>query len=150
MTTIALTAFRAARGIDRVVLAILAIVLLLALVSPDQAVESIAFTGSALLHVGIFLLLSVAVTAYAKQETVGPLRGAGRWLGFGVAGAFALGLGLMLLLLGLLRLLQTEWTRSATGSLSWLAYLITLVVAGAVLALAISRISKSTLGNEPE
>ena len=68
MTALAISAYRAARGIDRVVLVILAIVLLLALVSPDQAVASIAFTGSALLDVGIFLLLSVGVTAYAKAS----------------------------------------------------------------------------------
>ena len=56
------------------------------------------------------------VKTYAEQETVGPLRGAGRWLALGTAGAAVLGLGLTLLTLGLLRLLQTEWVRSATGS----------------------------------
>src|SRR4051794_4166744 len=68
------------------------------------------------------------VRAYAKQETVGPLRGAARWLMWGVAGAFCLGLGLSLIVLGILRLVQAEWTRSARGALSWLAYLIALVV----------------------
>ncbi len=68
MTTIALSAFRAVRGIDRVVVAILAIILLIALISPDQARESIVFTGHALLDVSIFLLLSVGVTAYAKAS----------------------------------------------------------------------------------
>ena len=85
------------------------------------------------------------VTDYAKQETIGPLRGAGRWLGFGVAAAILLGSGIALILLGLLRLLQTEWTRSATGSLSWLAYLIVLVVGAAILAFTLSRIRKTTL-----
>ena len=68
MTTLALSAFRAARGIDRVVVAILAMVLLLALLSPDQAIESLAFTGRALVDVSIFLLLSVGVAAYAKAS----------------------------------------------------------------------------------
>lgn len=85
------------------------------------------------------------VTAYAKQETLGPLRGAGRWLAFGSAAALLLGVGLLLLLLGLLRLLQTEWTRSATGSLSWLSYVIVLAVASLVLAVTFSRIRKTTL-----
>lgn len=85
------------------------------------------------------------VVAYAKQETLGPLRGAARWLGAGVAGALLLGLGSILLLLGLLRLLQTEWTRSATGSLSWLSYVIVLVVASAVLAIVVSRINRAPL-----
>lgn len=90
------------------------------------------------------------VKAYALQETVGPLKGAGRWLGFGVGGALALGLGLLLILVGLLRLLQTEWDRSASGNLSWLAYLITLVVAGVLLAVTVLRIKKSTLNKEPK
>ncbi|MGB9346030.1 MAG: phage holin family protein, partial [Ilumatobacteraceae bacterium] len=90
------------------------------------------------------------VKAYAKQETVGPLKGAGSWLGFGAAAALLFSIGVVLLLVGLLRLLQTEWTRSATGSLSWLAYLITLLVAIAVVAVAISRIKKATLFKEPK
>lgn len=90
------------------------------------------------------------VKAYAKQETLGPLKGVGAWLGYGAAAALLLGVGLVLLLVGLLRLLQTEWTRSATGSLSWLPYLITLLVAVAIVALAISRVKKSTLHKEPK
>ncbi len=90
------------------------------------------------------------VTAYAKQETLGPLRGAGRWLGYGVAAAVCLGLGLCLLLLGLLRVLQTEWERSASGNLSWLAYLITTIVAAALLVLTLMRIKKATLHKEPK
>jgi hypothetical protein len=90
------------------------------------------------------------VKAYAKQETLGPLKGAGSWLGYGFAAALTLGLGLVLLLVGLLRLLQTEWERSATGNLSWLAYLIVLVVAGVLLAITLMRIKKSTLHKEPK
>ncbi len=90
------------------------------------------------------------VKAYAKQETLGPLKGAGNWLGFGFAAAAALGLGLVFLLLGLLRLLQTEWERSAAGNLSWLPYLIVLVVAAGLLALTLMRIKKATLHKEPK
>ena len=90
------------------------------------------------------------VKAYAKQETLGPLKGAGNWLGYGFGAAAALGLGLVLMLLGLLRLLQTEWDRSASGNLSWLPYLIVLVVASALLALTLMRIKKSTLHKEPK
>ena len=90
------------------------------------------------------------VKAYAKQETLGPLKGAGNWLGYGFAAATALGLGLVLMLVGLLRLLQTEWDRSASGNLSWLPYLIVLVVAGVLLALTLMRIKKATLHKEPK
>ena len=85
------------------------------------------------------------VKTYAKQETVGPLKGAGRFLGFGVAGAVALGIGGILVLLGLLRLVQTELDRTARGSLSWLAYLIVLVAAALGAVLAASRIKRDTL-----
>ncbi len=90
------------------------------------------------------------VKAYAKQETLGPLKGAGSWLGYGFAAAAVLGLGLVLMLLGLLRLVQTEWERSASGNLSWLAYLIVLVVASVLLGLTLMRIKKSTLHKEPK
>lgn len=85
------------------------------------------------------------VKTYAQQETIGPIKNAGRWLAMGAAGALTLALGVILVLLGLLRLLQVEWDRSARGSLSWLAYVIVLVVAGIVIALAASRIKKDTL-----
>jgi hypothetical protein len=90
------------------------------------------------------------VKAYAKQETIGPLKGAGAWLGYGAAAALTLSVGLLFLLLGLLRLLQTEWSRSATGSLSWLAYVITFVVALLFVALALLRVKKATLNKEPK
>lgn len=88
------------------------------------------------------------VKTYARQETLGPLRGAGRWLALGTAAAAVLGIGLTLLMLGLLRLLQTEWERSATGRLSWLSYLIVFVVVVALLVLTVSRISKKSLNKE--
>ena len=90
------------------------------------------------------------VKAYAKQETLGPLKGAGSWLGYGFAAAAALGLGLVFILVGLLRLLQTEWERSASANLSWLAYLIVLVIASVLLALTLMRIKKATLHKEPK
>lgn len=90
------------------------------------------------------------VKAYALQETLGPLRGAGRWLARGVAGAALLGIGLSFVTLGILRLVQTEWDRSATGSLSWLAYLIAFVICVAFLLLAVTRINKDSLNKEPK
>lgn len=90
------------------------------------------------------------VRDYAKQETLGPLKGAGRWLGYGALGSLLLGSGLALLLLGLLRLIQTEWTRSATGALSWVSYAIVLVVCLIVIAIVVSRINKPSLNKEIE
>jgi cytochrome c biogenesis protein CcdA len=90
------------------------------------------------------------VKAYATQETVGPLKGVGRWLGFGAGAAFAMGLGLMIVLLGVLRLIQTEFDRLATGSLSWAAYAVTLVLTIILLAITLMRVKKSTLNKEPK
>ena len=73
------------------------------------------------------------VVGYAKQETVDPLKTLGRYLGFGLAGSVAIGGGLVLLLLALLRGLQ-ELTvfndPSPTGDSmwSWAPYAITAAV----------------------
>lgn len=87
------------------------------------------------------------VKGYAIQETIGPIKGAGRWLGFGAAGAFLLGLGMVYLLLGLLRLLQTE-TDVFDGAWNWVPYAIVLVVCIAALLLTMSRVNKKTLAKE--
>jgi hypothetical protein len=85
------------------------------------------------------------VKTYVRQETVGPLKGIGRWLGFGIAGAFALGLGLGLVVLGLLRLLQNEAHDTFDGNWSVLPYVIALVVCAAVVGFAVTRMKKDTL-----
>lgn len=77
--------------------------------------------------------------AYAKQETVDPLRGLGRYAGYGVGGYVVLGFGALLLLLSLLRALQTETGTTFTGNLSWIPYLIVVVVAALLVAIVIWR-----------
>ncbi len=71
------------------------------------------------------------LVAYAKQETVEPLRGLGRWIGFGAGGSVLIATGTSLVLLSALRALQTETGTTFTGNLSWLPYVITLL--GALL-----------------
>jgi len=61
---------------------------------------------------------------------------------FGVAGSIALTVGAVLLLLALLRALQTETGSAFRGDLSWLPYLITVVGAVAIMALCVWRINK--------
>lgn len=80
---------------------------------------------------------------YARQETIDPLKGVGRYLGYGALGALLGGIGVILLMLAGLRALQTETGDALDGNLSWLPYVIVLVVAGAMVAWAISRISKN-------
>ena len=79
---------------------------------------------------------------YVRQETVEPLRSAGRFLTYGLAGATTLGLGTVLLTVGGLRALQT-W--SVLGERwSWVPYLAASAVMGALGALALSRIGGRT------
>ena len=88
------------------------------------------------------------VKEYAIQETVGPLKGAGRWIGFGAGGAALLGLGMMLLMLGLLRLIQSEWSGIAEGGTSWIPYAIVLIVTVVLIVITLMRINKTYLNKE--
>lgn len=81
-------------------------------------------------------------TSYAKQETIDPLKGLGRFLGFGIGGAIALGVGVVLLLLAGLRAMQTETSTTFTGNLSWAPYLIVVAVGTVLIALALLRVTK--------
>ena len=82
------------------------------------------------------------VLDYAKQETLGPLKGLARFVALGVAGAIGLSAGAMLLLLALLRALQTETGSTFRGDWSWAPYLLTAAAATIVLALSAWRIKK--------
>ncbi len=82
------------------------------------------------------------VKTYVRQQTLGPLRGIGRKVGIGVAGALLLGLGLFFLALGLLRLIQTRIPRLAEGALSLVSYAIVAVFCLVVTGVAAWRISK--------
>ncbi len=77
---------------------------------------------------------------YLKQEVVDPLRGLGRFLYMGIAGSFFLAFGLLLILLGVLRLLQTETGTALTGDWSWVPYAAVVVLGIAVIGVAALRI----------
>jgi hypothetical protein len=66
---------------------------------------------------------------YVVQETLGPLKGLGRVLLFGVLGGFLLAIGLVILVLAVLRLLQDETGSTFQGHLSWLPYMCALATA---------------------
>ena len=100
---------------------------------PETSDKSIPTLASELLDL---------VRAYAKQETLVPLKGIGRWLAFGLAGSLLLGTGLLLLAVGALRALQTETGDTFDGNWSWAPYLIVLAACAVVIALVASRIGK--------
>jgi hypothetical protein len=82
------------------------------------------------------------VRAYAKQETIQPLKGILRFVGFGLAGGLFLSIGLVLLALGGLRALQTQTGSTFQGNWSWAPYGIVVVAAFAVVGLLLSRTTK--------
>jgi hypothetical protein len=68
------------------------------------------------------------VVAYSKQEVVDPLKGLGRYLGFGLGGAVLLGTGIFFLSMGFLRALQTQTGDAFSDWRSFLPYVIVVVV----------------------
>ena len=77
---------------------------------------------------------------YVKQETLVPLKGLGRFLAWGVAGSVAITLGVLLLLVGVLRLLQDETGSALTGKWSWVPYASVSVLGLGVVGVAVWRI----------
>jgi hypothetical protein len=76
---------------------------------------------------------------YLLQETVDPLRLLGRYVVWGTLGSFFVGIGALMLLIALLRMLQEEFP-VLNGSLSWIPYLVVVLVGAAVAGLTVLRI----------
>ena len=79
------------------------------------------------------------VRRYAQQETIEPIKGLGRYAAFGLAGSVLVGIGVVELAVGLLRVLQTETGEVFDDSWSWAPYLIVVAVCAVVAVLALSR-----------
>ena len=77
------------------------------------------------------------VKRYVLQETVEPLKRIGWILANGIVGAFALGTGLIILDLALLRLLQTETGNAFADKWSFVPYVIAGLLAVVFLAFAV-------------
>lgn len=77
------------------------------------------------------------IQTYVRQETLDPIKGVGRFVAYGVAGAFLVGVGMVLLSVGVLRVLQAETDTTFTGNLTWIPYGIVFVamLIGGVLSL---------------
>jgi hypothetical protein len=81
------------------------------------------------------------LVAYGKQETVEPLKGLGHFLGFGLGAAVVGATGILMLTLGTMRVLQTQTGGHLGGNWNWVPYVAGLVVLGALIALAVTRIT---------
>ena len=84
------------------------------------------------------------VVAYAKQETLDPIKQSARYVRFGVGGALVIAVGVAFLAIGTLRLLQTE--TGLDNNLSLLVYLAVLVLLAAGAALAASAARRKPAG----
>lgn len=88
------------------------------------------------------------VKAYARQETVDPLRNVGRFLAFGVAGSLLVGLGVFFLGMAGLRALQDE-TTVFDGAWSFAPYLIVAVAMIVVAGLAVMAATRNPGKDRP-
>jgi hypothetical protein len=86
--------------------------------------------------------LWLLIRDYAKQETIDPLKMLGSFLGFGLAGAISLSLGLGFGALAILRALQVQTGDHLTGSLTFVPYLVALVFTGGATAIAVWYIKR--------
>lgn len=78
--------------------------------------------------------LLATLRAYVKQETIGPLRGLGRYLGFGLAGTICFAVAEVFLVLGVVRVSQST-TSIFDGNLSFVSYLLGVVACAASIFL---------------
>jgi Putative Actinobacterial Holin-X, holin superfamily III len=88
------------------------------------------------------------VVAYAKQETIEPLKGLGRYVGYGLAGALLMGTGACFLAIGLLRALQGNRGWAVHGNWSWVPYVVDVVLLVGVAALVWLSRSKRSAKNK--
>lgn len=79
---------------------------------------------------------------YVKQETIGPIGRLGRYIAFGLAGSILVSIGVVLVIVGFLRLLQTETGSALTGHLSWLPYVFAALLGLIVVAVAVFGVVK--------
>ncbi len=75
---------------------------------------------------------------YVKEQTVEPLKNLGRYVLWGLVGSLFVGFGTLMLLVGGLRFLQDVFP-VFRGSLSWIPYLVIVVVGVSVIGLLLWR-----------
>lgn len=85
--------------------------------------------------------LKSMVVDYAKQETIEPLKGLGRYVGYGIGGSALVALGLVLLGFAGLRALQTETGSTFTGNWSFAPYFIVLLGLALIIGLLVRAIT---------
>jgi len=80
---------------------------------------------------------------YIKEETIQPIKEMGRFVLWGAVGSLLVGFGYFFLLFGALRFLQDQF-KVLDGTLSWIPYLIVVVLAAMIIGLTVWRIVRGT------
>ena len=80
---------------------------------------------------------------YIKEETIQPIKQMGRFVAWGAAGSLLVGFGYFFLLFGALRFLQEQFP-VLDGTLSWIPYLVVVVLAAIVIGITLWRIVSGT------
>ena len=87
---------------------------------------------------------------YAKQETLGPLKNLGRYVGYGLLGAILMAIATIFLSLAAIRVLQSQLTWF-DGNFSFVPYLVGIVVLLVVVGLCAMAIGRDNYDTpEPE
>lgn len=85
------------------------------------------------------------VVAYARQETIEPLRGAGRWILWGIVSMLFLSVGMVMCALGLLRAVQAVGGDTLDGGWSFVPYLFALVFSSLIVVFALTQVRRARL-----
>lgn len=80
---------------------------------------------------------------YIKDETIKPVKDMGRFVAYGAIGSLFVGFGTLLLLVGAMRFMQEQF-KVLDGTLSWIPYLVVVVLATSVIALVLWRVVSGT------
>src|SRR6478609_11493338 len=82
------------------------------------------------------------LVSYAKQETVEPVKGLGRYIGYGIAASITGSIGILLLTLSGLRYLQDHNDGHLEGHWNWVPYAAALALLGLLVAIAVRQIRR--------
>lgn len=85
------------------------------------------------------------IKSYARQELIDPLKVVPRWLILGLIGSVVITGGVILLMLALLRYLQSDTGSVFAGNWSWSPYAITVAAVAILIAVMWALINKRSL-----
>lgn len=89
-----------------------------------------------------------SVSAYARQETIEPLKGAARWVAFGTLAAIMLGLSMVFGALAVLRLSQDVLGSGLSDGWSFVHYLISALFLALLVWFTFGRIARPSLAKD--